>query len=333
MTPAITKNAFVTGAATPPKPAGPQPKANQAIKFLDDLEAHLRLYNWGLSGSGKTFLLAVLAEAGYKILITDSDVGGSGHNTILSYLKAKGKFELRKNIARLPIPSYDAAESFLENPAAYWKANAPGQPALWEWNPEIVAWEGFGNFQQIHIWDKAVSLTGGKTNKDGSDYDGLALATMDWGLVQKATHQCIDSFCRIQNPFTGFTPHKIYQAHVDDRAVDMEGRKVAIEKINSTQTQAGSKPWLLGQGAKLVLGACDYGWRCFSKETATLNKDGSKSAQVLYGYDFTPGERNGGKTRDFGTLTGWPVILPVKPLDVFNEMLASIGLTPKDPIK
>lgn len=320
MTPTLTKNAFVAGgtaATASAKTVQPPAKVDPiyAIQTLDELEPHVKVYNWGMSGSGKTFLLAKLVEAGYKIAVVNSDVGGNGLNTIVSYLKQVGKPHLRKNILIIPIPTYQASESFLENPAVYVKKC--GGPDLWQWDPTIFAWEGYGNWQQVHAWDHVVSMTGGKKQKD-SDLDGLALATMDYGLLMKATHFAIDSFCRIQNPYTGATPHKIYQAHVDDRPVDMEGKKVPQEKQQGVQLQSGQKPWIMGQGAKLVTGACDFGFRSFSQEV----RSPGKPTQIVYGWDFTPGERNGGKTRSSFTLG--PVICPVDPLTVWNAMLDAV---------
>lgn len=296
------------------------------IQGLDEYTPFLRLYTWGPSGSGKTFLIALLVEAGYRVLILNSDVGGPGLNTLIAYLRGKDKAHLLSNVKVVPVVDYKSCEKFLENPASYYKAATGGQD-LWKFDPEIVCWEGFGNFQQVHVWNHIADLTGGKKTKDG-DLDGLALSTLDYQLVMTATHQAIDSFCRIQSPLTGLYPHKIWQAHVDEGLLDMEGQKVSAEKAQGQETQRSQRPWIMGKSAKLVLGAADYGFRCFTKEVRVPGKP----PQVHFGWDFSNSDKNGGKQRDgCSPLTGSPTILPVNPLAVWNEMLGKIGLSPKEP--
>lgn len=319
MNPTLSKNAFVAGgtAAAPGKTVQAPAKVDPiyAIQTLDELEPHLKVYNWSAPGGGKTFLLAKLVEAGYKIAVTNSDVGGTGLNTIVSYLKSVGKMHLRKNVLIIPIPSYAASESFLENPAVYVKKC--GGPELWQWSPDIFAWEGFSNWQQVHAWDHVVEFTGGKKKKDGDSTD-LGLDTQGYGFLLKATYQAIDSFCRIQNPYTGATPHKIYQAHVDDSLVDADGKKVPMEKQAGMQLLTGQKPWIMGKGAKVVVGACDFAFRSFAKEI----RSPGKPSQIVYGYDFSNSDVNGGKFRSSFTIG--PVICPVDPLTVWNAMLDAV---------
>lgn len=325
----LSKNQFVTGGTSAVKPpaAAKEVSPIYRIQSLDEYEPFLRLYTWGTSGSGKTFLLALLIEAGYRVLVLNSDVGGPGLNTAIVYLRQRGKAHLMKNVKVVPVVDYKSVERFLENPAAYYNGATGGQD-IWDFNPEIIAWEGFGNFQQVHVWNHVADLTGGKKTKEG-DLDGLALGTLDYQLVMTATHQCIDSFCRIQSPRTGRYPHKIWQAHVDEGLLDMEGQKVSQEKAKDQETQRSQRPWIMGKSAKLVLGAADYGFRTFTKEIRVPGKQ----PRTSYGWDFSNSERNGGKQRDgLSPLTGSPIIMDVEPLKVWNEMLGKLGIEPKEPV-
>ena len=312
---------FLGGSAPTPPPPGTKVRSfKKAITRLSDTPTSIKWYVWGHHKTGKTYIAARLLAEGYRILVLDSDMGGDGLLTVKEYLASVDKSALAKNLLRIPL-DYEAAQGFFANPAKYVAENAGGLK-LWEdFNPDIVVWEGFGTFQQQDITEYAIGLSGGAKK----DTDENAVSTLGYHYVQNITGQFVDDFLRLQNPLTGFTPHKILQAHVDDRPVNAaDGSKVAFDKIATTPTVEGGKPWLVGQGAKYPAQGCDYGCRLVKDVVKPIG--GKTPPKVEYAYDFTPdkgvgGFMRGNEDRWKAAFPSWPRV-PADPVAVFKTMLA-----------
>lgn len=305
---------FRTGAAATASKVAAAPKPKK-IKKLSEIAPYLRIFLFGKSGTGKSYIIAQLLEAGKKVLVLDSDVGGNGLNTVRSYLKEKDKLHLMDNCLLLPIESYEDAQKFVSNAEATFNSWVEG--TTWaEFSPDWIVWDGFGNFQQVHIWNYALQFDGGNKETEQRS-EGVALETKDWQTVMKATHFAIDDFGRIVKA-DGSPIHKIWSSHLDDREVDPEGKK--IDQKDSAQRdrlKQGKKPLLAGKGAAMVVSAADYVIRTFTK-----NVPGGKTS---FCWDMTPAEfLNEGKVRG-AMLKNGPVISEVVPIDRINEMLQNIN--------
>jgi hypothetical protein len=319
----MNKEEFLTGVAPEVVTGGKAREFKKQIRKLSQIPVSIRWFIWGHQKTGKTFVLASLLEAGYKILVLDSDMGGNGLLTVVEYLTSKDKRHLLDNLYHIPF-DYKAADTFFTNPAAYFKEHSGGVDLWSQFNPDIIAWEGFGTFQQQDITEHVMKLTGAAKKET----DELALAPLGYQYLQNATGQFVDDFYRLANPLTGFSPHKILQAHVDDRPVNAaDGSKVSFDKVAVTPTIEGGKPWLQGQGAKFPSQGADYGCRLIAEIKKVAAAQGKPaSTQTTYYYDFSTDRGVGGFYRGnvdrwLATFPSFPKI-PADPARVFQTMLA-----------
>lgn len=263
MTPLQQKAAFVsTAGAKAPSAVNTVKPPRKRLMSLDQPDVTtFKCLLFGTPGSGKTKALADLVLGGYKVFILSTDMGDTGHLTIQSWLTHFKRPELLANCKVLPIrefvedlddpkAGYLEVKKFLDDPGAYC-------PELLEFDPDFVAWDGFGSFQQVDVSEYIGAMAPAK-DKDRGDFreSGLVLETQDWGAIRNATMRVYNRFTRIHNVSpTGKRWHKIITAH--------EG--VVYKKNVVTDKQEASdsrKPMLSGMGGTMVEGGVDLVVRC-----------------------------------------------------------------------
>lgn len=292
--------------------ATPPPVKLKKAKRLSDIPPFLRIMFFGKAGVGKTYMLGPLLLDGYKILVLDSDVGSNGLNTVRSFLKENNRSDLLDNIILLPIDGYEEASAFVTNPEKTFNDSMEG--TTWaEFSPDIIVWEGFGNFQQVDVW-KYVNPKSDKTES----FDSYK----EWGDVLRATHFAIHDFAKITGP-NGKVIHKIWSTHLKDTDVDPTGKKVdPSDKQQRDRLKHAYKPLISGSSAQLVEGAADYVIYLFTESEYNPVK---KETKIHYCWDLTPSTLlKEGKVRG-KMLEGGPVFRDVEPLSKWKEMLANVS--------
>lgn len=246
----LKKTAFLSGGT---KPA----KAPRQIKVYSGADPIKNIYYmiFGPWGSGKTHALADLLLSDNKIFVMSTDSGGAnGLNTVRSALKSRGSVDKLSNLRYINLDTKDDVEEFLDNPIAYY-------PALWEWSPDFLVWEGFSNFQQNYV-------------KIEYETDERIEDQRDWDRIKNLTVRPADKFCKLSNPLNPDAPlHKILtcQENVKSYPVMANGKQVGNEL---RETRA---PLLQGAGGKHVGAIFDVIIR-----TTSVGNDGEDSQHFYY---------------------------------------------------
>lgn len=218
-------------------------KAPRAIirKLSDPSQAGVRIFLFGPAGTGKTFFSYGCLLKGFRIVFLSSDIGGSGVSAIEGPLRRIGRADALENAVDVEINDYETMEAFLDDPASVW-------PEIYDFNPDILFWDGFGAFQQIQLMEQIGDMSGGKNSTEQRE-SGLQLETRDWNLVKNDTVRKLNKFCGLHNRRTGKIWHKVLTAH---------------EAIKSKETAPGKsvlaeskEPLLSGAGGVLARGAFD----------------------------------------------------------------------------
>lgn len=159
--------------------------------------APLKILLFGPWGSGKTYSIKGLLEAGLKVHVLNTDLGGSGLRSVIAPLR-KSRPELLERLWETELEGYDQVISFLENPASL-------DPDFWKRDPDVLFWDGFSTWQQS---DVSVHI-GSEAPENASDLrlEGLKLETMDWVGVKNATVKALRRFFAISRE--GRPLHKI----------------------------------------------------------------------------------------------------------------------------
>jgi len=211
-----------------------------------------KLMIFGASGVGKTHLLGeFVRDLGLKLAILSTDVGESGHLTIITQLESAGKGELKKNVYLLPLEGWGEVSDFLYDPYRF-------APDLWAFDPDIIAWDGFSGFQQLDVSEYVGNMKP-KENTDGSSRDrgdaresGLFFEQADWGVVKVATGRTIDKFLSLKNP-SDKPLHKIVTCleAIEYKSVDPNKKQGAQQMVEA------KKPLLQGSGSVLTYAGFD----------------------------------------------------------------------------
>ncbi len=183
---------------------------------LDESQDAFRLLVVGHTGSGKTLTLAKALETKNdqgeptKIFVASTDIGGDGLRTVKEYLKSIGRPDLLPNLAKYHFRDYEDFAAFTTD-ANNLEVN--GKP-FWEFNPDILAWDGVANFQESHVWRYIMSLDPLSRDSTESRDAGVQAGQAEWGQIRKTTTLQIDQFASLQNP-NGKQVHKIVTCLLD----------------------------------------------------------------------------------------------------------------------
>ncbi len=188
----------------------PKPQA-YTVEDVKDLATKLLIY--GHSGSGKTYFIVGLLEAGERVLVLSTDFGGNGLVTVVNALKRRGKVDLLKNLRALDLATFEDITGFFDNPVEYF-------PGLLEFDPTVLMWEGF-SFYNIGILDEYIlSMAPGAEGAGEMRHEGWTHTKQDWQGMKRGTVRGLGKFMAWTLP-NGKSPHKIVtcleaQPDVDD---------------------------------------------------------------------------------------------------------------------
>lgn len=249
----------------------------------------LKLMLFGASGTGKTYGIRELLERGFKIVYITSDIGGDGLLSVEIPLIRTKQAQLLANLAIVEIKGNDEMQSFLKEPAAFF-------PEIYEFDPDLLFWDGFSGWQQIDLMEAVgddISATAG-TNKVVGDMRsaGNKLEMQDWGTVRQATVKAIDAFCGLHNKKTGKLWHKIVTC--------LESIKSKPAGNGSTLTET-KEPFLSGAGGKFVCAAFDLVLRTVAK----TEKDEDDAGVRKYYFVVAASQNSASKIRGFELPPVW----------------------------
>ena len=251
-------NAAAQKFATGPVKTVTAPRAKVRRYDQDELDLYLKLLMFGSSGSGKTYIIRMLLEMGYKVLAMTTDFGGDGLNSVIIPMRREGTWDkFRGNFKSVEIEGYDDVLSFLQAPETL-------VPEIYEWDPDFVFWDGLSGWQMIDVGEKVGDYEAGKNASD-AERDGLQMNQQKWGQIQRATMRGISDFLAMRNKKTGRPWHKIV---------------TCMEAIKSKGGGQGGfsetkEPLIQGGASRLVSGFFDVIVRT-AITSSPLDEDGSK---------------------------------------------------------
>lgn len=191
-------------------------KLKKQAKVFYDVKVHqLNVMMVGAQGSGKTLTIADLLRLGLKVYHINTDLGGVGLTTVHNEIISTNERHLLKNLVTLEIDNYDEMwDLFLNDPTR-------GFPDIYKFDPDIIFWDGFSNYQQSHCNNKVSDIIPERIDKKTGEnkvseirQEGLQLDIQDWGALRSATLKSMDRFFRLHNRVTGKVWHKIVTCHL-----------------------------------------------------------------------------------------------------------------------
>lgn len=190
------KPQVTTKQPTPPVVGkAPRFKINALFTKPDIAEAVLI---YGPQGSGKTHTIIEMLRAGERVFLISTDLGGSGASTIQNVLREENP-ELLKNILEVVLTSYADVEEFL--------TNVPQE--LWDFDPTVLFWDGFTNFQSNMIQDAVGDLTNHKKETSDARDEGATFDIQDWGIVKRFSYKTVQAFLGMHHPVTRKFPVRV----------------------------------------------------------------------------------------------------------------------------
>lgn len=309
-----------------PKPATPAPTNAAEFKsggvsavrapsvmrrnLFDSSKSGLRLFFFGPHGSGKNFSVKGLIENGWKVLVLSTDIGGSGMEAVATPLRNEGKAECLRNCEDLTFPpgDYEGFEAFLKKPTIVF-------PEIYDWDPDIIMWDGFGVFQQDTLQNYVGGMeTESKRGPSEQRASGLKLEQSDWGLVRNATLRVLNLFCAMHNKKTGKVWHKIITCPENVKSKEFAPGKSALAE--------SKEPLLSGAGGIFTRGAFDLIIKTQVRK-AKPNEESDDDGRI-YEYVIQGHENLAAKNRGFDF--GGKAVLPGDGYALFTELLRQRGL-------
>lgn len=294
---------------------------------------YIKIAAYGKVATGKTDAIVALLLRGLRVFVLSTDMGGSGLRTVRSHLRKLGREDLLANLVEHEIIDRDNAYEevgdlidmfkFRESAANYEiKLDDGSTTTLFAWDPHVLVWEGFSNYQDSCVVryvlskdqtpDKIDSRGNLLPKSEGSEMRraGFRLDDFrDWDAVKRATNQQLDDFLVIHNPLTGRKIHKYVTFHEKEPDLDNKTGE-------GPRKPEDMKPNLLlsGSARSTVVGGFDLVIRMTKEPLTILDKqkgdrnpyrytlNSNDSANKVRGYDDLPDTMSA----DFGRV--WDII-------------------------
>lgn len=235
----------------------------------------LKIFIFGGWGSGKTFFVVGLLLQGLKVYIVNTDIGGSGANSIKLELTRLGREDLKANFKEVILSREADFQIFLNSPETV-------DPTIYDFDPDVLFWDGLAAWQQVELSEKIGSMpvTGSGDNREVPAHleSGLAFEQPQWGMLRNATVRGVHKFCSLNNKRTGKVWHKVATAQ---EAIKMKPAKAGGGYVETKM------PLLQGAGGVLIGAAFD------------LIMKTDKTATGEFVYIFEDGENLMSKNRGF----------------------------------
>lgn len=284
-----TKSVFahkVAGVSSKPKPTFHR-GSNQEGRWI-------KILGYGHSGTGKTLAIKGILEAGYKVLVVSTDLGGNGLSSVFNALHAEGKGQLCDNIVHADFPDYDSLSDFLKNPHAVF-------PEFSDFSPDWAVWDGFTGFQQVQIQSKILEEINPatKNSSDGRE-EGLWAEQQDWGMIRTATVRALNNFLNLHDWQNKKMLHK-YMTCLE--------QKPTADKLSGEVMRS---PYIQGSASALMQPAFDV---IIEMRVKTLG--GEEKGQRVYEYNCVGHDKLMAKARGYD-------LAPVEPGDMYNLLVNKI---------
>jgi hypothetical protein len=301
-------------AAKPAPSAGVAVRSNPKIilRRLSSAENKgLKIMAFGQPGSGKSYTAKALLELGLKIFFLTTDIGGSGLSAIEIPVREEGNAHLLENAYEVQLPDYQTVEKFLKDPQKFLLENCDFN--LYEFNPDILFWDGFSTFQQIDVQEFIGNMQFQGKKASAQRESGLQMDQTDWGNIRNATVRCIDRFCALHDASRGKIWHKFVTSHENIKSQSTaDGKSVLAET---------REPALQGAGANFAKGCFDLVMRTKVVVRSTgvpKDEDPRRFEYVVHG-----NENLASKVRGFKL----PPVVPGDMGALFTELLRQSGLS------
>lgn len=251
-----------------------------------------KILAYGEPGMGKTRGIEAFLTAGLRVFVISSDMGGSGLKTVKQELVRAGRRDLLGNLKELEIAEYkDVGEllDVLNDPAAVGVVTVEtpeGEKDLWDWDPDMLVWEGFGNFQTNDVVNYVLEkTTPGYDKVSDSRVEGLRAELQDYDSIKRGTMKYVNDFLRTHNPRTGKVLHKYVTMHENAPKEGEAGAKAEV--------------MLIGAARKAIAGGFDLVIRMTRKlqkddttgerkPVYTYEVETAKATTKTRGYDLPP---------------------------------------------
>lgn len=252
----------------------PGKKRLVAKTLADDDADWIKMLLLGPTGSGKTFSLVGVLESlnregkPNKLFVASTDLGGNGLRSVKQELRLRGRTDLLANLAWYEFQNYEEFAAFTTNPAIVEVTPVNGTAmGLWQFDPDVLAWDGMSSFQESHVWSYVMGLTSIAKAPTEAREAGVQADQVDWGQIRRVTILQLDDFLLIHNP-NGKKIHKLCTCILDDGKED---------KL-SGETKRG--PLIQGAARSYMVIAFDAILTC-----AIVSKPGVKVPEYMYKCD------------------------------------------------
>lgn len=251
-----------------------------------------KILAYGDPGMGKTKAIEAFLRAGLKVFVLSSDMGGTGLKTVKQELIRRGEQAFLKNLKDLEVADYKEVGELLDILTDAEKSRDVvvevdgGEAPVWEWGPQMLVWEGFGNFQNNDLTNYVLeSTTPGYDKVSDARVEGLRAELQDYDSIKRGTMKYINDFLRIHNPVTGQVTHKYVTLHENPPKEGEIGGKAEV--------------MLIGAARRAIAGGFDLVLR-MSRKMAKDDVTGEKKPVYMYeietakaatktrGYDLPP---------------------------------------------
>ncbi len=196
-------------------------------------ETTLRSCNGFIFGdldSGKTNIALQLILEGLKVFGIMTDFGGTGFESVYNWFHDHPEAIGAKERFREVTLDYEGVLKFNRDPASI-------DPDIYEWDPDVLFWDGLSAFQQVDLEEYIGEFTPMRrenTRSEASDHrqSGLFLEQYDWAAVRNGTLRPLHKFLSLHNVKTGKRWSKIVTALDDKKGDRKEGKLIeGTEKV------------------------------------------------------------------------------------------------------
>jgi hypothetical protein len=252
------KKAAVIAAASP---LAKKKKTLQASSLSDAAAAWYKILAYSESGAGKTLAIVGFLRAGLKVFVFSTDIGGNGLSSVREALKAQQLEHLMANVVYVEVSDYETSVMFLDNPDII----EVGGVNLRAWNPDIIVWDGFSNWQENHLCGYILDMDplGGDKSSELRK-EGLVGELMDYNAVRRGTLKAIDKFLNLHGA-DGKVWHKYVTCLTDLKAREDAGgtpKKMPL-LVGSARTYMGPAfDLILEMTAKSTGNKIEYKYKC-----------------------------------------------------------------------
>lgn len=227
-----------------PKPL--KGKRLAAKPLSDGSTGYIKLAAFGIPGTGKTRAIRAFLECGMKVFVISTDVGGSGLGTVRLELNRANQAFLLDNIVEYEFSDYESLADFIADPSILDITAKDGTiQSIYQFDPDIVCWEGFSNWQNNMLRTYVLSMQPGTKQFSEARAEGMRAELQDWDSIKAGTNEKLDRFLKLHNKLTGKKWHKYVTCH--------EGEP----RENPLTGETGRDPMISGSARKNIAAGFD----------------------------------------------------------------------------